>query len=247
MLHALQTYPYLFSGLLWLGVALAVVRMLPHSQHRTLMVRLGLIMIPNFLFSALTEQDYWSPRRLGGWAVGIEDVLCSFNIGVAACLPAMILFRRRLVFPDRDVAKMRRILAIVCLATGSYLVMLALGRSSMATLILTQVLAVALLLVLRPDLWPLSLSGGAGFLLFYCATVKLYFWIWPDFVSSWWGPPPLGLLLFGIPVGEIAWAASYGLFWPLFAGFVFGLRLVRAADVCGLPAPDLPRSYSAVQ
>ncbi len=81
-----------------------------------------------------------------------------------------------------------------------------------------------------------SAAGGIGFSLIYCGIVKGVFYLWPDFVSCWKSTSPWGLLVFGIPLGEIAWAVSFGLCWPLFAGFVFDLRL-SASPSATAPGP----------
>ena len=98
----------------------------------------------------------------------------------------------------------------------------------MGSMILAQLMVAVLLLLLRPNFWQFSAAGGIGFPLFYCGIVRAAFWMWPEFVSCWKSTPPWGLLLFGIPLGEIAWAVGFGLFWPLFAGYVFELRDQRS-------------------
>jgi hypothetical protein len=222
--QALGTYPYLFSDVLWLSGILLAVRALPLAAHRRLIVRLGLLMIPNFLFS-LAHPDYWNPVRVGGWVVGLEDAIFAFIVGAMGCLPAVWLSRHKLIVAERPAPRIGRLLAVGIPAQCAFLLLLFMGRSSMASAVLAQLLAVASLLLLRPDLWRFSAAGGLGFSLMYCGIVKALFRIWPAFVSCWTSTPPWGLLLFGIPLGEIVWAVGFGLFWPLFAGFVFDLRL----------------------
>jgi hypothetical protein len=222
--QALGTYPYLFSDVLWLIGLLLVVRSLPVAAHRRLLVRVSLLMLPNFLFS-LAHHDYWNPVRVGGWALGPEDVLFVFNVAAMGCLSAVLLYRHKLTVAEQPVPHIGRLLAVGVPAQCAFLVLLSLGRSSMASTILAQLMAMVSLLLLRPDLWRFSAAGGIGFSLIYCGILKTVFWSWPEFVSCWRSTPPWGLLLFGIPLGEVAWAVSFGLFWPLFAGFVFDLRL----------------------
>jgi len=93
-------------------------------------------------------------------------------------------------------------------------------------MILAQFLAVVPVLLLRPDLWRLSATGGIGFSLIYCGILRTVFCIWPDFVSCW-RSTLRGVASVRSPPGEVAWAISFGLFWPLFSGFVFNLRLAR--------------------
>ena len=224
LFRTLGTYSYLFSDLLWLSGLLLVVRSFPLASHRRLLVRLGIVMIPNCLFS-LANYDYWSPIRVGGWVLGPEDMLFAFNVAAMGCLPAVWLYRRQLIVAEQPVPHIGRLLAVGIPAQCAFLVLFSMGRSGMASAILVQLMAVGSLLLLRPDLWRFAAAGGIGFSMIYCGIVKTVFWIWPGFVACWKSTPPWGLLLFGIPLGEIAWAASFGLFWPLFAGYVFDLRL----------------------
>ena len=234
MIGAFGTYPYLFANVLWLGGLLLAVRSLPLASHRRLLVRLGLVIIPNCLFS-LANHDYWDPVRVGGWILGPEDALFAFNVGAMGCLPAVWLYRHQLIVAEQPAPRVGRLLAVGIPAQCALLVLFRMGRSSMTAAILALLMAVIALLVLRPELWRFSAAGGIGFTAIYCGIVKGVFWIWPEFVSCWRSTPPWGLLLFGIPLGEIAWAAGFGLFWPLFAGFVFDLRVRDQRSAGPLP------------
>jgi len=185
-------------------------------------------MVPNGLFSLAYPaywKDYWNPMRVGGWVLGLEGVLFAFNAGATACLAAVLLYRGKLIVAEQPVSRIGRILAIGIPAQCAFLVLFSMSRLGIASMILAQLMTVIPVLLLRSDLWRFSATGGIGFSLIYCGILKSVFWIWPDFVSCWKSTPAWGLLLFGIPLGEIAWAVSFGLFWPLFAGFVFDLRL----------------------
>jgi len=114
---------------------LLVVRSLPLASHRRLIVRLGLIMIPNCLFS-LANHDYWNPGRVGGWVLGPEDVLFTFNVAAMGCLPAVWLYRHNLIVAERPVPRIGRLLAVGVPAQCAFLVLFSMGRSSMASMIL---------------------------------------------------------------------------------------------------------------
>ena len=202
--QALGTYPYLFADVLWLSGPLLVVRSLPVASHRRLILRLGLVMIPNFLFS-LAHGDYWNPIRLGGWVLGPEDVLFAFNVAAMGCLPAVLLYRHRLIVAEQAVPRIGRILAVGIPAQCAFLVLRSMGRSSMASAILALLMAIMLLLLLRPDLRRFSVAGGIGFSLIYCGIVKTVFWIWPDFVSCL-----KSTLRGGCSCSESPWARSPG-------------------------------------
>ncbi|HMD71233.1 MAG TPA: hypothetical protein VKF41_07810 [Bryobacteraceae bacterium] len=234
--QALGTYPYLFWNILWLSGLLLAARWHTLPSHRRLTLRLGLIMVPNGLFSLAYPdhwKDYWNPNRVGGWVVGPEDVLFAFNVGATACLAAALLYRGRLIVAERPVSRIGRTLALGIPAQCLFLVLFSMFRSGIGSMILAQLVALVPVAVFRSGLWRFSAAGGIGFPLIYCGILKSVYWICPDFVSCWRSTPPWGLLLFGIPVGEIVWAVSFGLFWPLFAGFVFDLRLSAGRPIRG--------------
>ncbi len=228
MQNFFRAYPYLIGGVMGFAALLVGTSRLSRAEHRRIAIRLGLMMLPNFLYSALVEQDYWNPRRLGGWILGVEDLLCSFDVGAAAFLPAVLVFGSRLDVPAGGVPNRGRIGLVVAVSTFLWLSQLWMGHSSMGTLIVTQSVLGLALVARRPDLWPLSVAGSAGFLFLYGTSVKAIFWAWPEFVTCWRSEWPWGELVYGLPLGELAWAASFGFFWPLFAGFVFDLRLAPA-------------------
>src|ERR1017187_10110648 len=221
----LRAYPYFFANVLWLGGLLLALRWLPSASHRRLVIRLGLVLIPSCLFSPFLFRDYWDQVRIGGWAMGVEDVICSFNVGATGSLPFVFLYRHNLIFADQRQPALKRFLMWVLLGHCAFCLLWTTSGSSIGSLILTQSLAAIPLLFLRADLWRISLVNGAAFPLLYCALIKAFFFIWPSFVSCWRSTPPWVRLLCGVPLGEIVYAISLGLVWPLFAGFVFGFRV----------------------
>ena len=227
--QALGSYPYLYWNVLWFSGLLLAVRSLPLAAHRRLTVRLGLVMLPNGLFSLAHPdywKEYWNPIRAGGWVLGPEDILFAFNVGATAYLAAVWLYRHQPMAGEPG-SRIRRILTVGIPAQCAFLVLYSMCRSGIGSMILAQLMAAIPIFLLRPDLWRFSAAGGIGFSLIYCGVLRTVYWIWPGFVSCWKSTPPWGLLLFGIPLGEIAWAVSFGLFWPLFAGWVFDLRVSR--------------------
>jgi hypothetical protein len=134
---------------------------------------------------SLAHPDYWNPIRAGGWALGPEDALFAFNVGAMGCFPAVWLSRRRLIVAEQPVPRIGRMLAVGIPAQCAFLILLSIGRSSMASAILALLMAVVSLLLLRPDLWRFSAAGGMGSSLIYCGIVKGVFYLWPDFVSCW--------------------------------------------------------------
>ena len=235
--HAWQTYPYLFANLIASGVILIALRFVPSSEHRRLALRLGLTLGLTCLLAPLFFRDYWNPARVLNWPVGIEDVLCAWNLGTAGCLPMLFLMRPKLTFGDES-SRTRHWFIGVLLGLCVFMALWVAGMSSMSSVIVAQFIAAAPLLALRLGWIKLCLANGAVFALTYCGAVRLFFWIWPDLISCWEQAPPWGTNLFGVPLGEFAWALSFGMTWPVFASSICGggtrARAIRRPLV---PAP----------
>jgi hypothetical protein len=223
--HAFLGYPYLHASILSLFGALLVVRMLPTSPHRSLIIRLGFLMAVFFPFALFSEGDYWRPVRMAGGSLGFEDALCAFNMGLLGGLPAVLLFRKRLAIASRPAPRLGGLIAAGVITLSSFFALHIMGLSSMSSTIGAQLVASLALMHLRPDLLLFCLTGGTGFMLLHFGMIKVFFWIWPAFVLAWRNTPPWGVLVQGVPLGEIVWALGFGLFWSLFAGYVFDFRL----------------------
>lgn len=218
-------YPYLFSNLLLLSVILLAVRAFPLRAHRRLIIRLGLVMTAFFPFAAVSEGLYWSPARVAGGAFGIEDALCAFNIGALGALPAVMLFRESLQLEAQPKPGYRRLGVLAALTLLAFSLLRVWGCSVMAATVLMQLAVWAGLLLLRRDLWRFWVLNSVAVGLLHFVVLKALFWVWPDFVSAWSGAAPWGMLVAGVPLGELVWAFSFGALWPVFGGYVFDLRL----------------------
>jgi hypothetical protein len=223
MFEFMKAYPYLCTNTITIAFLLiAGWFVLTRAQWKT-MVLCGLANAPSFPFLLLLEHQYWSPVRLGGWTLGIEDILCSFAVA------AMAWFVIGWFFADRIPLLVRwktLLIRYAMLATGSGIAFLLLtfltDLSGMTALILTCLVLAAGLFLWRRSLWPVVLVSLLGFPLFYLCIVKVYFLIWPEFVHQWNSAAPWGRTVLGIPFGEIAWSVVFSLYWPLFVLVIAG-------------------------
>ena len=74
--------PYLLTGLY--GLATVIIFWLMAGPQRMLMLLAGAITLPFFPLAALFNGEYWTPVRLGGGPLGLEDALYSFALGARA-------------------------------------------------------------------------------------------------------------------------------------------------------------------
>jgi hypothetical protein len=200
----------------------------------------GLANTPWFIFLVFLEGNYWSPKRLGGFLLGIEDVLISFLVGAMSWLLAAWPHRYRLGRNRLSGSSWRRYPLYTCPVAGVYLLLVWSRLGPMTALIVTLLLAWGVLLLVRPKLWPLSLTGGLLFPLGYYLSVKLLYWIWPDSVQQWNLTVYWGKLIAGVPVGELMWAICFGASWPLLVSCLFQVKVLEK----GLGIPTVQTSIA---
>jgi hypothetical protein len=223
----IKGYPYLFANILSLMLFLALGTALLKKEHRNIMVLGGLLNATSFGFLVYLEGVYWSPLRIGGGILGIEDVLCSFDVAAMAWFIVSLIMCRRIEYGFRWEIFLKRFFFLSGLAVSFFLFFCGVGVSGMTSLLCTCVAASLVMLLLKRSLWPLAAVGLFSFTLLYLFVVKIYFLMWPDFVEQWSPAPPWGTRFWGIPLGEISWAAVFGAYWPLFTGHIFNIALKK--------------------
>jgi hypothetical protein len=90
----------------------------------------------------------------------------------------------------------------------------------------------------RRDAWPIVVTGGIGFGVFYLLLIKVSLLVWPHFIHQWQPDVPLGYW-WGVPVYEIVWSIGFGACWPLYMVFSLGIHN-RAVPSCASPAGSQP-------
>ena len=175
--------------------------------------------------------DYWNPVRVAEFLAGPEDVILGFACGGLVWLMAAWPLRNRITVSLAPWPLLKRygVCSALGLAAGAVLFRCPV-RPMTYTIVPILTVGLAVLWV-RRDLWPLAVTGTAGFTALYCLALRAAFAVMPGFFDQWnaanlWGPQVAGL-----PVDEIAWAAACGAVWPLMAAYVLDARLpVTLAD-----------------
>ncbi len=228
MKFLLEAYPYLFGSLALLGLSAVGFWLLP-DQRRPMLLS-GLLAAPFALASIELVPEYWNPVRVAVFLIGPEDVIFTIAAGLLAWSLAVFPLHRRLVL-DFHLREMLRPLAF-CLFLGFVVhVVCRLGgvRGIQSHMVPAAVVG-AVLLVLRPSLWPIPLVGALFFPPVYLSVPLVLLRLRPDFLLQWNAAHLSGVFLFGVPGEEALWALGYGAFWPLLVAFVLGgeLRVSRA-------------------
>ena len=217
---SLSTYAYLLlsAGLFVVWLILYGVR--PDLRRPTLRISLGTM--PLGLTEPLFVPAYWNPPTLFDLArrtgFDLESLLFSFAIGgivfaaydaLGATAPAGSMRA------ERHDPRHRYHLAAIVVAPAIFLVLLAvtplnpiysaalgLGAGFLATL------------YCRPDLWVKMLASAGLFLALYFVVFAAFNLAFPGYVVAVWNLPALsGVVLAGVPLEELLFAFTFGLYW----------------------------------
>lgn len=215
-------YPY-FGGCL-LGVFFfGLVVVFFRSQRRAILLS-GALAVPQALFAIFLVPKYWHPKLVAVSAVGLEDVIFMFLCGGMAWVEACWPFRGRLALHVRAPIVLARWAGGVAFAVAAFLALLAAGLRGMLVPVIIMAAWIAVLLVRRTGLWPLTAAAAVQSLVLYAFTLAMMKVIWPGFFSAWTWTNLSGAGVGGVPVEEIAWGLAYGPFWGTTMAYVLGVE-----------------------
>ena len=221
--------PYLIASAAYLALVVALARttLPPHQARLTLLA--AAVHLPAAAFVPFLERAYWMPARVGGGLLGIEDVLITAAVASWAWYLVALRFAGRLGAPVPVREAFRRSLVPGGAVMAGYLALWLGGIDPMTALIVTCVVGALVGCALQPDLVPLAAWGAAALAVVWTGLVAFTFALEPAFVHEWNLAGAWGRRLLGVPLGEIAWAAVFGAFWPTFLGHVFRVPLHAGA------------------
>jgi len=215
-------YAYAVGTLYGLAIWALVYRLAPGS--RQVMLWAGCLttwMGP--LFEYWNHRDYWRPEyflpiRWGSWTFGLEDLLISFVCG-GLCAGFFDLAARRQ--GERELAAIKpagaaRFLLVLLAAFLAVSLFISLFRCNSVYATAGVASAWGAWFLSRRPRWivPAMLTvllSGTLLLLSYWG---FYFRVFPEVFERWWLVSALsGLMVLGVPVEELLWAASSSLFY----------------------------------
>ena len=224
-------YPYLCMTA---AGALATTIMVVLSRKQGKMILLSASAgLPPAVFAPAFEGCYWNPKRLLGGGIGIEDFLCGFMVAGVLWwgICRVPRFRNRDADPGRF---WKRYLVISAPAiTASYAAYFA-DMDGLTLALIGPLIVILLLAYLDLSLWRYSVAGLVIFLVFWWANLKLHFLLWPQFPGEWNQAVWFGRTFAGVPLGELIWAAAFGLCWPALMAWCMGVTFTRAGRAGGL-------------
>jgi hypothetical protein len=238
-----------------LSTSLFAVWLLLYGFRRDLrhkMLRVSLATMPLGLTEPLFVPAYWNPPTLLDLArctgFDLESLLFSFAIGgivfaaydgLAGTAPNVSMRAER---HDR---RHRYHLAIVVAAPVVFLVLLAItSLNPIYAAALGLVTGFVATLYCRPDLWAKMLVSGGLFLLLYFVVFAAFNSAFPGYVAAVWNLSALsGAIVAGVPLEELLFAFTFGLYWSSVYEHFTWKRSRRVARTG--PHPSAPRTDAA--
>lgn len=178
------------------------------------------------LFTFLIFQDsYWNPIRLGGWRFGIEDLFCLFYLGSLSSSAAFLPFLQNMCADFQICRILKRGAFWGSIGLCIFLFLWLSDLDPHTSVIAAYFAVLVFLLILRNDLWPITLSGFLIFGPAYCLWVNACLLIWPEFVLQWNLDAFWGTRIIGMPAGELAYGFALGACYPTGVAYCCNARL----------------------
>lgn len=190
-------------------------------RHRRSMVWASLFTAPFGLTEPLFVPEYWSPPSLFDLArttgFDIESVIFSFAIGgVGAVLVNVLTGRQAEPMPPGERHHPRHRLHLLALLSPFVVfpILWLLPWNPIYPGIVAMAAGAAATVVCRPDLLRSSLAGAGIFTGYYLVLLVGLELTAPGYIERIWNLDALsGGTLFGLPVEELLFAASFGGYW----------------------------------
>lgn len=212
-------YVWLFWSSAFLLPWLALHMALP--AQRTVMWKASLFMAPFGLTEPLFVPEYWNPPSLFELAqrtgFDLESIIFSFAIGgIGAVLYNAVTAKQARPVPahERRAGHHRFHHIALALPFLAFPVLYFLPWNPIYAGIAAMTVGAVACVLCRPDLAANTLTGGFLFLGIYTVFLLGLEWSAPGYVGQVWNLPALsGLLIHGLPMEELLFGFSFGLFW----------------------------------
>jgi hypothetical protein len=214
----------------WAGVYLF------KKGFRKEMLKMSLITMPFGLTEPLFVPEYWSPPSLFGLAeqtgFDIESLIFSFALGGLGVVLYRLIYRRDyVVIPSEERAHMQHKLHTYLLFVPVF-VFLPLSLFTNLNHIYCGIIAMftggLATLYCRPDLKGKIWIGGILFTLLYFVYFGSILLFYPKYVELYWNLDNLShILVFGVPIEELLFAFTFGMYWSGLYEHLYWRKLVK--------------------
>ena len=190
-------------------------------QHRKTMLWASLFTAPFGLTEPLFVPEYWDPPSLFSLAqrtgFDIESLVFAFAIGgVAAVLYSAITRRgtQPMAAHERHRPLHRHHYKALVSPFIAFPILYVLPWNPIYPGIVAMTIGAAATIACRPDLKTKTWVGGLLFLIYYAVFLLGLEWSAPGYIERVWNLKALsGVLLLGMPIEELLFAAVFGMYW----------------------------------
>jgi len=224
------TYVYLLGSLLFVPVWLLLFWRLPNARREMLAMSVLFVCIGVPMEALLYTRDWWHPMTITGTRVGVEDFIYSIGNGGYMAALYMALTRSNL---ERSAppSVWLRLLPVVCLVALPLLLVYGFGVHSFLATSVGSLIALAIVLGIRPDLSRVAVVTGVVGTLLAIPVYLAMEAIFPGSIAATWDLPHLsGVLLLGIPIEDVLWYVYTCAVWGTYYKFATGLRVQSQAS-----------------
>lgn len=215
--------PFQYVWLVWASLFLIpwVVLFIVFPAHRKTMWRVSLAITPFGLTEPLFVPEYWNPPTLFDLAqrtgFDLESLIFCFGIGgVGSVLYSILAHRNDIAVPEPEkrLPLHRHHYKALISPIIVFLVLYFPPWSPIYPSIAAMAVGAIATMACRPDLKTKTWIGGLLFLVYYFVFFIALIATAPGYVERVWNLPTLtGILLLGIPLEELLFAFTFGLYW----------------------------------
>src|SRR3989344_3622767 len=170
-------------------------------------------------------RDYWHPELFNGWAIGIEDFLFGFFIGGISCAIYEELFG--LKYSKRHIKNHKVWMGYFALVGGVIMLIgnLLIGFNSIYVSIFVFLIFGMIIIKIRHDLLKDAIISGLLIAAVMFIAYLIFIPMFPGIIQNWWKLNNIsGVLILGVPLEELLWAATWGFVAGPLYEFLNGLR-----------------------
>lgn len=230
--------PFQYVWLVWASLFLVpwLVLFIAFPIHRKTMLQVSLATMPFGLTEPLFVPQYWNPPTLFDLAqrtgFDLESLIFCFGIGgVGSVLYSILAHRQDIAVTtgEKQMPLHRHHYKALLSPFVVFLLLYFLPWNPIYPSIVAMTVGAAATIVCRPDLKTKIWIGGLLFLSYYFVFFIALIATAPGYVEHVWNLPSLtGALLLGIPLEELLFALTFGLYWSGVYEHLMWKRLIGA-------------------
>ncbi len=212
-------YAWLILSLILLAVWVVVYLLLKKGDARWEMLRVSAWTSLLGLTEPLFVPEYWNPPSLFELAArtgfDLESFIFSFAVGgLVVSLYDYFFSIRHLPVVHRSGRHRFHLLAVVSAPFTLLIFLIVLPINPIYSASLALLVGFFSTWLCRPDLLNKMALSGLLFALVYFLSFSLLRLLFPGYVEAVWNLPALSnLFLIGVPIEELLWAFTFGLYW----------------------------------